>query len=150
MKQSALIVAITALILGGCRSGDKHDTVYEGPIETVSTKAEIKNARETVDWAGVYEGKTPCKDCDAIKTTVKLNNDNTFSIQQVHEGKEGGSSEFQENGQFSWEEDGSRIVLKTNDLTIKFQVGEDDLTLLDMSGNILSKKLGNFYILRKQ
>ena len=137
------------LVLFGCKSGEKHDTVLDGPIETVTPRKDSQNAKNSLDWAGVYEGTTPCKDCDGIQTRVELRKDNSFEITQTHLGKEGDGQSFKGNGTFEWEDD-SKVVLETSELRIKFEVEEGQITLLDMSGNVATKKLGNFYILKKK
>ncbi len=150
MKKSALIVAIATFVLFGCKSGEKHEMVFDGPIETVSPKADRQNNKETLDWAGIYEGITPCADCDGIKTTVELKTDKTFNMSQSYLGKTGDDIRFRQNGNFTWEDNGSDVVLEAGKYTIKFEVGQNELTLLDMSGNVAKGELANFYVLKKK
>ena len=150
MKKLVLILAVTTLVLSGCKSGEKHEMVFDGPIETLSPKPDSHTSKTSLDWAGIYEGITPCADCDGIKTTVDLKTDKTFAMSQSYLGKPGGENSFKESGDFTWDEDGASVILETSNLVIRFQVGENELTLLDMSGNVESKKLGNFYILKKK
>ncbi|WP_164905236.1 copper resistance protein NlpE [Aequorivita ciconiae] len=150
MKNSALILGFATFVLFGCKSGEKHEMVFDGPIETVSPKADRANKKETLDWAGVYEATSPCADCDGIKTTVELKTDKTFNMSQTRIGKTGDDIRFKESGNFTWEDNGSDVVLEAGKYRIKFEVGQNDLTLLDMSGNVAKGELSNFYVLKKK
>ena len=72
MKKATLVLAITTFVLFGCKSGEKHDKVFDGPIETISPKPDGHTSKNSLDWAGVYEETTPCADCDGILTRVEL------------------------------------------------------------------------------
>ena len=150
MKKLALVLTAATFVLFGCKSGEKHDKVFDGPIETVSPKTDGHTSENSLDWAGVYEETAPCSDCDGIRTTVELRQDKTFTMTQSYLGKAGGENHFNESGSFEWEQDGSTVVLKTSHLVIKFKVGENDLTLSRMEGNVERKELGNFYVLKKK
>lgn len=150
MRKSAFILAITAFILFGCKSGEKHEQVLEGPIETVNPKPDGHTSRTSLDWAGIYQGTTPCADCEGIETTVELKTDKTFVLTQNYLGQPGGEGKFKESGNFTWNDDGSSITLETSDHVIKFKVGENELRMLDMSGNVVSGALANFYVLKKK
>lgn len=119
-------------------------------MESVTPKPDSSTSKTSLDWAGVYEGTTPGADSDGIKTVVELKTDKTFKMTQSRAGKSGGENLFNGNGDFSWDDDGQSIILKTSDITIRFQVGENELTLLDMSGNVKSGALANFYVLKKK
>ncbi len=150
MKKLAIVFAVATFVLIGCKSGEKHEMVFDGPIETVSPKADGHTSKTSLDWAGVYEGTTPCADCDGILTTVELKTDKTFEMSQSYLGKPDGENKFKQSGNFSWDEDGSNVILETSGLVIRFQVGENELTMLDMSGNVVSGALANFYVLKKK
>lgn len=150
MKKSALIVAITTVFMFGCKSGEKHEIVIDGPIETVNSKSE-GDPQATLDWAGVYEGRTPCVDCEGIKTAVELKTDKSFVLSQSRIEDSGEVEKFRESGNFTWDDEvASSIILTTGKHRIRFQVENDALTLLDMSGNVEGGELANFYILKKQ
>lgn len=150
MKKSALILAVATFVLFGCKSGEKHEMVFDGPIETVNSKPDGHTSKESLDWAGVYEGTTPCADCDGIKTTVQLKTDKTFTMSQNYLGKTGDDIRFRESGTFSWDDNGQDVILETGKHKIRFHVGENELTMLDMEGNVAKGELANFYILKKK
>ena len=150
MKRSVLILALATLGFIGCKSGEKHETILDGPIETVSPKPDRSTSKTSLDWAGTYEGTTPCADCDGIQTTVELKTDKTFTLTQNYLGKQGADNQFKESGDFTWDDDGNNVILKTSNQVIRFQLGENSLTMLDMSGNVASGELANFYVLKKK
>jgi uncharacterized lipoprotein NlpE involved in copper resistance len=57
------------------------DTVVVNKIDTVH------NSKNSLDWAGVYEGELPCADCPGIKTTITINMDGKFKKNEVYSGK---------------------------------------------------------------
>ena len=150
MKKSALIIAVGIFALFGCKSGEKHEMIFDEPMESVKPKPDGSTSKTSLDWAGIYEGTTPSSDGEGIKTVVELKTDKTFKMSQSQLGKSIAQKKFTEAGDFTWDEDGQSIILKASDITIRFQVGETELTLLDMSGNVKSGALSNFYILKKK
>ncbi len=150
MKKSVLILTLSAWALFGCKSGEKHDIFLDTPRESSASKIDGHNSETSLDWAGTYEATSPCADCDGIKTELKLNKDKTFVLTQTYEGASDDSRNFNGTGNFAWDDSGSKITLNTEDLKIVFKVGENHVTLIDMKGNVVSKKLGNFYVLKKR
>src|SRR5690554_481940 len=123
--------------------------VFDGPIETVSPKAAGQSPETSLDWAGVYEGQNACADCEGIITTVDLKTDKSFVLSQEHIGKSRDQVNFSESGTATWDEDGS-LILETGKFKIRFQVSQNELTLLDMSGNVADGELENFWVLKKK
>ncbi len=151
MKRTMLLVGIAIAILGGCKNEVKKDTDSEENVETVDTTAvDSHNSENSLDWAGVYEGTTPCADCEGIKTTLELKKDNTYVLSQTYLGKfEEDPKEFGESGSFTWKDNGSVVVLKSGDKTIQFKVEENQVRLLDLQGDVIDGDLADMYILKK-
>lgn len=105
------------------------------------------NSRNSLDWVGTYEGILPCADCEGIKTTITLNADGTFNRSQEYLGKKG--KVYTYNGQFEWNNEGSRITLIDNNENRQYQVGENQLFHLDNDGNRIEGNLSAKYILKK-
>ncbi|WP_262249168.1 copper resistance protein NlpE N-terminal domain-containing protein [Parapedobacter soli] len=103
------------------------------------------NSRNSVDWAGTYQGTLPCADCPGIRYAITLNEDNTYSLKTRY--LEKGDSTFTESGTFAWDDNGGKITLA--DRGEKFQVGENQLFHLDMEGNRITGNLADHYILKK-
>jgi|SRR5690625_2374713 len=147
MKKTGFLILIV-LALTGCKSGEKYDVVGDDFIESLNYDP-AHNSRNSLDWAGVYEYTAPCEDCDGIRTVFTINEDQTYELTQTYLG-ENERTGFQASGDFSWNEAGSRIIIKPEDLIIQFNVGENYVSLADMKGNVSTRKVENFYILRKK
>jgi Uncharacterized lipoprotein NlpE involved in copper resistance len=105
------------------------------------------SSNNALDWPGTYIGVVPCADCNGIKTTITLKEDQTFVKTTVYLGKD--SKEFSETGKFIWYKDGSSVILQTEQKA-HYQVGEDALWQLDNKGNIIKGNLAEKYKLAKQ
>jgi uncharacterized lipoprotein NlpE involved in copper resistance len=151
MKKAALVFGIAAITLVGCKNGEKTETSSEDRLETVgSTVVDSHNSETSLEWAGIYEGTMPCADCEGIKTVVELKNDKTFILSQTYlSDYEEKKEEMGESGSFTWDDTGSKITLKIKNGTLQFKVGENQLTMLDMDGNVVTNELADFYILKK-
>lgn len=152
MKTNILLIALAFGSMVACKSGESSD-VRDDIIshkEVSSTRAEGHNSKNSLDWAGVYEGDSFCDDCDNIKTVLRLNQDESFVLSQafVRNGKE--EIHYKEDGKFSWDNNGSDIIVESGKITIRFQVRENEVRMLDMKGNVVDAKLANFYTLQKK
>jgi uncharacterized lipoprotein NlpE involved in copper resistance len=116
------------------------DTVVVNKPDTVH------NSKNSLDWAGVYEGELPCADCSGIKTTISINADGSFKKKEVYQGKKGS---FDSQGVFAWDSTGSIITLSADAQKTSYKVGENKLMALDMDGKIIEGPLADKYILLK-
>lgn len=148
---TTILMAFVAIIAFSCKSGEKGETyTFDTSSEINAGAPDHHNSRSSLDWAGVYEGVTPCADCEGIKTELTLNQDETFSLSQTYLGKPGEKNKYEKSGKFTWNDQGSNITLIAQNVTIEFKVGENQVTMLDMSGNVVSGELANFYVLKKK
>lgn len=117
--------------------------------ETETTDEEIHHAQNGIDWPGVYNGFTPCDGCKGVKTTLALNKNNTYMLITQYVGKS--EREFVEKGKFVWDDKSSIISItpRDNSTTRHYAVDENTLTQLDNSGNHITGKLADRYILRR-
>lgn len=150
MKHVIIIMSLFVLVFAGCKSGEGSESYEFTPIDRSSQTIDGHNSRNSLDWDGVYEGITPCADCEGIKTTLRLNQDETFVMSQTYLGKNNDEVTYKESGDFRWDDNGSEIIVESGDLRIRFQVGENQVTMLDMAGNVVTGELANFYVLKKQ
>jgi len=150
MKHVIIIISLFVLVFAGCKSGEGGEPYELTPIDRSSQINDGHNSRNSLDWDGVYEGITPCADCEGIKTTLRLNQDETFVMSQTYLGKDSDEVSYKESGSFKWDNNGSEIIVESGDLRIRFQVGENQVTMLDMAGNVVTGELANFYVLEKQ
>lgn len=134
-----LITMATALAAGGCMTP---------AAETDATGRDIAhNARNSLDWAGVYRGVLPCADCEGIETVVALAGDGTYSTQTKYLGK--GEQVFSETGRFTWNDAGTTVTL-AGDQPARYFVAENRLVRLTLDGSRITGPLAEHYILVKR
>ncbi|MBW7839523.1 MAG: copper resistance protein NlpE N-terminal domain-containing protein [Chitinophagaceae bacterium] len=137
-KNILLLVGLTAIIISAC------NFVSEPKLVKEDTEAvDMHNSQNSLDWQGTYEGTLPCADCEGIKTTLQLNEDNTYALTQEYLGR----NTFNETGTFNWDSSGSMITLSSNNM--KFKVGENILFALDLEGKVITGELADHYKLKK-
>jgi heat shock protein HslJ len=95
---------------------------------TPAQPADIHNSRNSLDWAGTYEGVLPCVDCPGIETRLTLNPDDSYRL--VTQTQASPSAEKTVRGVFTWQPSGNAITLDQRGGGQQFSVGERQLTLL--------------------
>lgn len=155
MIKMILVFAVLTSILFGCKNVEKTDTSVEGTSETVDSidlkapEIDAHTSENSLDWAGVYEGTTPCADCEGIKTVLELKSDKTYILSQTYLGKPKGENELNQTGNFKWNQPGTMIRIRTETGGFQFKVGENQLWMLDAKGNMIEGDLADMYILKK-
>jgi len=116
--------------------------------ETAQTN-DAHHAQNSLDWPGIYNGFTPCADCNGVKTSLALNKNNTYILITQYVGKS--PREFVEKGKFTWGDQENVIVLtpRKSSAIKQYLVGEDKLTQLDDNGERISGSEANRYVLRR-
>jgi heat shock protein HslJ len=92
---------------------------------------DMHTSRNSLDWAGTYEGVLPCADCPGIKTRLTLGNDGTFEKQSQYLDRD--VVPRTERGRFTWQADGNTIALAGGGGQ-NFAVGEGRLIQLNSDG----------------
>jgi heat shock protein HslJ len=107
------------------------------------------NAKNSLDWAGIYKGIIPCADCEGIETTVFLNKNQHFKVKSVYLGRK--VNPRMDDGKFGWSPDGNSIFLKDSAGReyAKYKVKEDALIQLDMNGEPITGPLAGNFMLTK-
>ena len=151
MKKAAIVFTIAATVFLGCKNGEDKKTYSEETTEISEDTVVVDshNSENSLDWAGIYEGTTPCADCEGIKTVLELRDDKTYALSQTYLGKPEAENEFTKTGDFVWDETGSKVLLKSENDTLHYKVGENQLWMLDKSGNVITGDLADLYILKK-
>src|SRR5215472_17451945 len=91
--------------------------------------ADMHNSRNSLDWAGTYEGVLPCADCPTgTKTRLTLNPDDSYRL--VTQAEVSQNAEKSVSGVFTWQPNGNAITLDERGGRQQFSVGEGRLTLL--------------------
>jgi len=98
--------------------------------------------------AGTYQGTMPCADCRGIKTTIILNNNETYIWLSHYLDKD--NNLFAEKGKFKWNEDDNILTLFTRKKQKRlFRIGENQLFILEHNRERIRGKLSEHYTLEK-
>lgn len=153
MKKSALLLVLAATISFSCQNEEKKKAFSEETVEIVETDdsavIDDHNSQNSLDWAGVYKGTTPCAECDGIDTVLELNEDKTYLLTLTYLGKPKKNNELKKSGNFTWDDNGSKVILKDGDEKMQYKVGENQLLMLDKKGKMIDGKISDLYILKK-
>lgn len=90
--------------------------------------AGIHNSRNSLDWAGTYEGVFSCSGCPGTRTRLTLNRDGSYRLITQRQGSQ--NAEKSVSGVFTWQPSGNAITLDKRGGRQQFSVGEGRLTLL--------------------
>ena len=99
------------------------------PPEPVTAKpVDMHTSRNSLDWAGVYEGVLPGADPAGVKTRLTLNRDGTYERVTLPVGRQEAAQTVR--GRFTWQPNGNAIRLDEVGGGQLFAVGEGRLLLL--------------------
>jgi uncharacterized lipoprotein NlpE involved in copper resistance len=104
------------------------------------------NSRTSLDWAGVYAGTIPAADGPGINVQITLRADESYSLVYNYVDRQNNATE---TGTFNWNEAGNTITLKNTTFPPYYKVGENQLSQLDMNGNIIKGNSADLYVLKK-
>lgn len=110
-----------------------------------------QHIQKSLNLSGLYLGFFPCSDCQGIRTTLALNENNTYVYISLYVGKS--DREFVEKGKFALGEDGKTLVLsprKGSTTTQQYLIEDDVLIKLDEDGNRITKDGADGYILKRK
>ncbi|MBP6319519.1 MAG: copper resistance protein NlpE N-terminal domain-containing protein [Rubrivivax sp.] len=86
------------------------------------------SSRNSLDWAGTYEGVLPCADCPGIRTRLTLNRDESYELSTLTLDRD--TAPRVVRGRFSWQPSGNAITLESQHGGQQFVVGEGRVALL--------------------
>jgi len=118
------------------------------PPPADASAGQAHNSANSLDWAGIYEGTTPCADCPGIHTIVQLRSNGTFVLSQRYLDRE--LSPRRSGGRFTWDAAGRNVTLNAPGGPLRFQVGENQLLQLDREGQRIEGPNTDAYVLRKR
>ncbi|MEQ1559179.1 MAG: copper resistance protein NlpE [Methyloglobulus sp.] len=107
--------------------------------------------RKSLNLSGLYLGFFPCADCQGIRTTLALNQNNNYVLITIYVGKS--DREFVEKGKFTLTETGDKLVLtprKGSTTTQEYLIDDDMLIKLDEDGNRITSDGADRFILRRK
>ena len=124
LGSSALLV-VCVLGLAGCMP--RGDGSAAPPVPDPA-----HSSRNALDWAGTYEGVTPCADCPGIRMRLTLQRDGRFELTTQYLDRQVARQTVR--GAFTWNAEGSTVTLEGDGTGRQFRVGEGRLLLLDRDG----------------
>lgn len=159
LKQSLPLISFCALFLTFPSAMAKTDTESQEQYLRARVKshqqqsdhaAHIAPIDKSKDFHGVFYGFLPCKDCNGIKTTLSLKQNNNYLLvtQQARES----SREFYEKGKYSWNDENRTVVLtprKEAAARQYFIENEGTLIQLNSDGTRITGDDEDRYILRR-
>ena len=142
MKKKYLLAAMVVFALAGC------DQAKNSANVSTAKQADVHTAQNSLDWMGEYNGIQPCGDCSGIETSLTLNKDGTFVLNETYQGKE--TKPFVNKGNFKWNDHGDTITLNlTSNKSVKYFVGERRIFRLDQKGQRITGDLADAYTLKQ-
>lgn len=108
---------------------------------------EEHNARNSLDYAGTYQGVLPCADCEGIAVELKISYDGSFQKTMQYHGKSDDVFEF--FGEYRWNDAGNTISLIGLEAPNQYFVAEERFIQLDSKGQRISGDLADRYVLKK-
>lgn len=154
MKKIILCSFIASLAFVSCKKNDANSSdngevvVVEEVVSDSLVTVDGSNSENSLDWAGTYEATLPCADCPGIKTVIVLNPDNTFTISNDYLDRP--TDRLNDQGTFTWYNNGSCIEIKGNASSGKYKVIENGLLQLDANGNEITGATKELYLFKKQ
>ncbi|ELR66269.1 Lipoprotein [Photobacterium marinum] len=161
MNKLFLALVIAGFAIAGCDQqgsvdlasqshADTHVVTENQPqVEQLISVDNAHNARNSLDWNGVYHGILPCADCSGIETTLELRFDGTYMLNEKYLGKKDG--EFKTEGKFNWNAAGNAIAVPSDsEDAVRYFVAENQLFRLDKDGLRVTGELADAYTLKKQ
>lgn len=105
---------------------------------------------KNLDFHGVFYGYVPCNDCNGIKTTLSLKQNNNYLL--VTQPARDSSREFYEKGKYTWNEETNILVLtpRKDEPARQYQI-KDEGTIVQMNsdGTPMAEELADSYTLRR-
>jgi len=126
LPKTVLTALWLATALGGCMSLGEAPASAAAPVDS-------HNSRNSLDWAGTYEGVLPCADCPGIKMRLVLNRDGRFELNTQYLDRQVVPQAA--SGRFSWNSAGNTITLDAAGASQQFRVGEGRLLQLNRDGS---------------
>ncbi len=143
-------ISLLSILLGLCflsSCGGSQKTNDKGGYVTTSDTTTLQSVNEQDSIIlHTYFGVLPCADCMGIETFVKLEENNTYTQQITYLDTD--KPVFKEKGKFKWCAKSRLLTLISNkNDTTRFEVGENNITLLGKDGKKPTGELAENYIL---
>lgn len=107
--------------------------------KNIASKEKAQLNCKAINVVGIYSGNLPCVDCEFISTLLELNQDKSYTLRSIYEGKS--DDQFVIEGKWSIEKN----KLNLQGLDFQYKINADHLTQLDLSGNEIKGYLADKY-----
>src|SRR5215469_258421 len=134
-KFSVTLISVATVVSAGAQQSGAGADPAQPP--------DVHNSRNSLDWAGTYEGVLPCADCPGTKTRLTLNQDGSYRLVTQAQGSQNAKSV---TGVFTWQPSGNAIILDQLGGRQQFSVGEGRLTLLRPEGGASQSPAANLVL----
>lgn len=121
MRRLRRLVVVLGLAAAACMP--RH-----GPDGAAPSPDPAHASRDSLDWAGVYEGVVPCVGCSGVRTRLVLERDERYELGTQELGREAAPRIVR--GRFGWLPGGNAIALERRHGAQRFLVGEGRVALL--------------------
>jgi len=96
--------------------------------------AHLKPVDKNLEFHGVFYGYLPCNDCDGIKATLSLKQNNNYLL--VTQPARDSSREFYEKGKYTWnDKTGALVLTSRKDGSLRQYRIEDEGTLIQLNND---------------
>jgi hypothetical protein len=156
LKQNLTLISFSTLLLALHPAMAKTDFEAQESFLRARVNSQTDHSAHTapvdksIDFHGVFYGYLPCNDCNGIKTTLSLKNNNNYLL--VTQPARESSREFYEKGKYSWNDETKIVVLTPRDgsATRQFRI-EDEGTLIQLNsdGTSMPRELIERYTIRR-
>ena len=136
VKFSVILLAVATVVSAGAQQSGAGVAPAQPP--------DVHNSRNSLDWAGTYEGVLPCADCPGTKTRLTLNQDGSYRLVTQAQGSQNAAKSV--TGVFTWQPSGNAITLDELGGRQQFSVGEGRLTLLRPEGGAAQSSAANLVL----
>lgn len=105
---------------------------------------------KSLDFHGIFYGYLPCNDCDGIKSTLSLKQNNNYLL--VTQPARDSSREYYEKGKYKWDEENHLLILtsRKDSSTRQFLIkDEGTIVQLNSDGTRMSEELEDDYTLQR-
>lgn len=138
-----------SLVISACSSTNYPNKAAKSPTTAApgANYAEVANARQKLQWSGIYQGIFPCTGCEGIATMLTIKPDMSFTLRTRELGRE--DIDKKSEGKFVWLSDNSHIQLQGTDSKRIFRIGEGFMELMGANGKPVTTANRKDFILEK-
>ncbi len=156
LKQNMTLVFFSTLLLAlqpamaATDQADQEKLLRARVNRQTDHSAHVTPVDKSLEFHGVFYGYLPCNDCNGIKATLSLKQNNNYLL--VTQPARESSREFYEKGKYSWDDENRIVVLTPNkESTVHQYHIEDEGTLVQLNGDgaRMPSELADRYTLRR-